>query len=760
MDGGALTSKSPSLNPAGRRSVAVTVLTVLAVMASGASLILMAATAQDATRFASLQSWLLVVNLLGVVVLAGLIGHKLYGLARDWRRRLPGSRMKARAVLTFSGLALLPIMIVYMFSVNAINRGIDSWFDVNMGQGLEDALSLSRAALSLREREFSEHTATIATDLRDRPDLGLVTELDRLRRLAGATELLVIGDHGHIIAASTDFSNTALPKPPSEDVIIEARTRGSYANLEPSPAGGLRVLTAAVVSARSTGAARVLVASYPVPERMVGLADGVQTAYEAYGVRNYERPYLKSSFTLTLTIILLLSALGAIYGAFFWATRLVKPVQDLIAGTQAVGKGDLGLRLSLPSHDEMGLLFHSFNDMTKRLARARGDAELSRGAVEQERGRLAVILASLSSGVISLEDNLVVRKVNPAASTILDANLDTAVGRSLEDIAPNAPLVAQFLAACRRHLDAGAADWREQVQLKGDAGRRELMVACTTLPASDGAAAGRIFVFDDITALLRAQRDAAWGEVARRLAHEIKNPLTPIQLSAERMRRRLFDLLPAKDAEVLERGTSTIVQQVEAMKQMVNAFSEYARAPSIEIAAVDLNQIVMETAELYRAQGGASGSGVAVRLLLDPNLGLVHVDRNRVLQIQNNLLTNACEALDGRSDPTVTVETHRGTVGGNAVLELVVTDNGNGFDADIVAQVFDPYVTSKAKGTGLGLAIVKKIVEEHGGRIAAENVSVGGARIAILLPLDEGSREFLAAGGRDGRRTDLRRERT
>ena len=175
---------------------------------------------------------------------------------------------------------------------------------------------------------------------------------------------------------------------------------------------------------------------------------------------------------------------------------------------------------------------------------------------------------------------------------------------------------------------------------------------------------------------------------------------------------------------------------------------------------MDLNQIVMETAELYRAQGGASGSGVAVRLLLDPNLGLVHVDRNRVLQILNNLLTNACEALDGRSDPTVTVETHRGTVGGHAVLELVVTDNGNGFDADIVAQVFDPYVTSKAKGTGLGLAIVKKIVEEHGGRIAAENVSVGGARIAILLPLDEGSREFLAAGGRDGRRTDLRRERT
>jgi nitrogen fixation/metabolism regulation signal transduction histidine kinase len=243
-------------------------MTILAVIASGASLILLAATAQDSTRFSTLQSWLLIVNLLGVVVLIGLIAHKLLGLVRDWRQRVPGSRMKARAVLTFSGLALVPIMIVYTFSVNAINRGIDSWFDVNVGRGLEGALSLSRAALSLREREFAAHTTTIAAELRDRPDLGLVTDLDRLRRLADATELLVVGDHGHIVAASTDFSSASLPKPPSEDVLMEARSRGSYANLEPSPAGGLRVLTAAVISPRVTGASRVLVATYRVPEQM------------------------------------------------------------------------------------------------------------------------------------------------------------------------------------------------------------------------------------------------------------------------------------------------------------------------------------------------------------------------------------------------------------------------------------------------------------------------------------------------------------
>ena len=759
MDGGDLTVKVEPSHATARRPVAVTVMTVLALIASGASLILLAATAQDATRFSTLQSWLLIVNLLGVVVLIGLIAHKLLGLVRDWRNRVPGSRMRARAVMTFSGLAVVPIIIVYTFSVNAINRGIDSWFDVNVGHGLESALSLSRAALSLREREFSAHTATIAAEIRGRPELCLVTDLDRLRRLAGATELLLVADHGHIVAASTDFSSTALPKPPSEDVLMEARTRGSYANLEPSPSGGLRVLTAAMVSARVTGAARVLVASYPVPEQMAGLADRVQSAYAEYGVRSYERPYLKSSFTLTLTIVLLLSALGAVYGAFFWASRLVKPVQDLIAGTQAVGKGDLDLRLSLPSHDEMGLLFHSFNDMTKRLARARGDAERSRGTVEQERARLAAILARLSSGVIALEQNLVIRTANAAAGKILDADLSSAVGVRLEVVVGGAPLVEQFLAICRRHLDAGMADWREQVQLKADSVRKELMVACTTLPGVDGEPAGLIIVFDDITSQLRAQRDAAWGEVARRLAHEIKNPLTPIQLSAERMRRRLFDLLPAKDAEILERGTHTIVQQVEAMKQMVNAFSEYARAPSMELTSVDLNQIATEVAELYRATSAPSGAGIAVRLRLDPSLGNVDVDRNRIRQILNNLFTNAAEALEGRSDGIVTVETRRHVLGNHPVLELVVADNGSGFDPDIVSQIFDPYVTSKPKGTGLGLAIVKKIVDEHGGRIAADNLPAGGARIAILLPLDEPAREFLMASSHDGRTTDLRRER-
>lgn len=747
---------APGRRHASARRIAVTLLTIFGAVASLASLVLLANTAQDARLFDRLQPWLLVVNLAGVLVLLVLIGRKLYELGRDWRRHVPGSRMKARAVVMFSLLALAPIIVVYYFSVNAISRGIDSWFDVNVGRGLDDALALSRAALSLRMREFSGRTGKVADELRGARDYELVGQLERYRRFAGATEMLIVGDHGHIVAASMDLASASLPTLPAEEVLLDARQGRAYVSLDPGPTGGYLVLTATALPGGSSGAPRVLVATYEVPEQLGGLADGVQAAYSQYGQRVYQRPFLKSTFVLTLTIVLLLSALGALYGAFFWAQRLVQPVQDLIAGTRAVAKGDLSTRLPLSSRDEMGFLVHSFNDMTKRLARARREADESRSAVEQQRASLAVILARLSTGVVSLEPDLRLRTANAAASDILGVELETSVGGSLAELASAHPMVEQFVTACRRHLDAGQTEWREQIQLKGETGRRELMVACTALPAEDGANAGLVIVFDDITMLLRAQRDAAWGEVARRLAHEIKNPLTPIQLSAERMRRRFLGQMGEKDAEVLDRATHTIVQQVEAMKQMVNAFSEYARAPAMELASFDLNQLVAEVADLYRAQD----AHVQVRLFLDEHLGLVEADRGRVRQILNNLLTNAFEALEGQQDAVVVLETRRTAMAGHPVLDLVVSDNGPGFQREIIGQVFDPYVTSKPKGTGLGLAIVKKIVEEHGGRIEAENARGGGARVRILLPLDDAARETLASpGGRDARRTEPRRER-
>ena len=391
-----------------------------------------------------------------------------------------------------------------------------------------------------------------------------------------------------------------MPQRSNEEMVMQSRHE--YVTLDPVAGGGFLVRTAVQVPLTSPGdEPRMLEAVYPVERRLGELADTVESAYQRYGEKARLREPLKTSFTLTLTLVLLLSLFAALYGAFWAARRLVRPIQDLVAGTRAVAKGDFDMRLPLTSHDEMGILVHSFNDMTKRLARAREDTRRSQHAVEAERANLAVILARLSTGVISLEPDRTVRTANQAACTILGADVDSVIGKPLAEAGKGSSLFEQFDLACSAHLDAGQTEWREQLVLQGESGRRILMCACTTLSGEDRSPGGFVIVFDDITALLQAQRDAAWGEVARRLAHEIKNPLTPIQLSAERIRRKLLGSMSEGEAQMLDRATHTIVQQVEAMKEMVNAFSEYARAPEMDVSRFDLNQLITEVAELYRA---------------------------------------------------------------------------------------------------------------------------------------------------------------
>jgi nitrogen fixation/metabolism regulation signal transduction histidine kinase len=415
------------------------------------------------------------------------------------------------------------------------------------------------------------------------------------------------------------------------------------------------------------------------------------------------------------------------------------------------------MRLPLTSHDEMGFLVHSFNDMTKSLRRAREDQQRAQQSAEQERANLAVILARLSTGVISLEPDLRVRTVNPAAATILGEDLDGCIGRGLAALGEGDGLLRQFAEACRARLAAGDVEWREQFTFQAGTARRNLMCACTPLPGEGegDAYGGFVLVFDDITVMLQAQREAAWGEVARRLAHEIKNPLTPIRLSAERMRHKLLPSMNEKDAQLLDRGTETIVQQVEAMKEMVNAFSEYARAPRFEMGELDLNQLVIEVTDLYRAQ--LAGSGVALKVELGPAVTRVVADRGRLRQLLHNLLTNAVEALEGQPGGAITVATRLAERNGEEVAEVCVEDNGPGFAREMMGRVFDPYVTTKPRGTGLGLAIVRKIVEEHGGHVEADNRSGGGARVRIELPMNETGKARVAQ--REPRRAETRKER-
>src|SRR6202012_5742730 len=541
--------------------------------------------------------------------------------------------------------------------------------------------------------------------------------------------------------------------PPTDEMLLQFPRGRPYVSLDTDSIGGYVIRAAAPIENGSAGQ-RVLIALYPVPQQLSQLADTVQRSYNQYANLVLLRQPLKSTFVLILSFVVLMSLIAAVYGAFFAAQRLVQPVQDLIAGTRAVAKGNYDTRLPLPGRDELGFLVTSFNDMTKRLGKAREETRRSQQAGEAERAGLAVILARLSTGVVSLEPDLKVRTANQAASAILGVDLEAAIGKPFDESISDAALFTQFLGAIKQRLQPEQLDWREQIELLSESGKHVLMCACTALPNEAGGAAGVVLVFDDITTLLQAQRDAAWGEVARRLAHEIKNPLTPIQLSAERMRRKFLGSMNEQDAQILERATHTIVAQVDAMKQMVNAFSEYARAPDMHFSRFDLNQLITEVVDLYRVQD----SSAEMKLLLSPHLPAISADRMRIRQILNNLVTNSLEALEGTVGAPIEEETQLAAEGQNrgASVAIVVTDNGPGFQRDLIGTVFDPYVTSKPKGTGLGLAIVKKIVEEHGGRIDADNRPEGGARVRVLLPVVDSTRT--AAGARD-RREQLRRER-
>ncbi len=704
------------------------------------AILFMAQTAQHSEQFSRWHPWILMINVAGLVVLVGLLGAKLAQLVRDWRGHVIGSRLKARMVWIFGVLATLPILLVYFFAVQFLNRGIDSWFNVEIRQSLDDALVLSRSALETRMREQLDATKLVADQLAiaggEAPGL-----LEELRRQAGALEITVATEGGAIVAVSKGLSADVVPDEVPGEVLMQVRQGRPFVSLEPQAEGGYRVRTAVTLSPQGPGRGQLVVqAIYPVAERLGALADTVQAAYQQFGEKDYLRKPLKASFILTLTVVLLLSLLAAWYGAIFTAQRLVQPIQDLVKGTRAVAQGDFDTRLPLTSHDEMGFLVHSFNDMTKRLRRAREDQQRAQQAAETERANLAVILARLSTGVVSLEPDLRVRTANRAASTILGEDLASSVGRPLGGLGEPDGLLRQFAESCRSRLAAGDAEWREQFTFQAGPSRRILMCASTPLPGeADGEAPGGfVLVFDDITLMLQAQREAAWGEVARRLAHEIKNPLTPIRLSAERMRHKLLPSMSERDAQLLDRGTETIVQQVEAMKEMVNAFSEYARAPRFEMAEVNLNQLVTEVIDLYRAQ--VVGRGLTLEVRLAPEVTRLVGDRGRLRQLLHNLLTNAVEALEGKPGGSITVATRLVQRNGEDVVEIVVEDNGPGFQRDLIGQVFDPYVTTKPRGTGLGLAIVRKIVEEHGGHVEADNRTDGGALVRVELPLSETTR--------------------
>jgi len=702
------------------------------------SLLSLSLSAQNSNQFSRLQLWFLIGSSVAVLILLVLVLRKARQLLIAYQNNVSGSKLTARTTGAFIILVALPLLTVYFFSLSFLNRGIDSWFKVEIKQGLNDAVKLSRSALELRMREYGLRTETFAQQIARLSTAESILKLDEELRSSGASEIVMYGEHQQIIGISSVTMSDVKSIRAPEDLVRQISGSNTYVSLEPIKDSLYLIRTGAQIKSSDArnNAIRFVMVTYDLPRQFAELTDAVQRSYSQYGDLVALREPLKYSFRFTLTLVLLVTLLAGIYGAIYFAEVLFRPVRNLMIGTRAVADGDLSTKVPVTSKDEMGFLVDSFNDMTTRLSQARAETERSQKAVERERTQLAIILARLSTGVITIDRNLVLQIANEAAGSILGVDLGKSAGHFLSQISGSDDLLHQFAQDISQRFSAGREEWREQIEIRGDAASaspRILVCACVALPQVNKEKKHYVIVFDDVTNLLHAQRDAAWGEVARRLAHEIKNPLTPIQLSAERIRRRLLPNLSASDTDLVERSTQTIISQVESLKKMVDDFTEYARGSLIEVSPFNLNALVNEVLDLYRTQETA----IVIQVILDPGLEMLHADQGRVRQVLNNLFTNAIEALETVKAARLEVISERIQVRKQYFAQISVSDNGLGFPLEMIEHIFDPYVTSKSRGTGLGLAIVKKIVSDHGGHIYAENLISGGARIRVMLPLSE-----------------------
>lgn len=692
------------------------------------SLHLMTSAMQHSSQLSGWYSVLVLINTLGTLLLLGLVAVNGFWLYKQLRQHEAGSRLTARMASLFILLTLAPASVVFYNSMQFLHQSIDSWFDTQIDQAMEDALALGQAVLEERTRALVEASEQIAASVADTPEAMVVVRLGELREGAGAMELTLFGKQGHIVASSSAGPGNIVPDLPDESLLLHLKEGQPYVGMEPAYANA-QTMQVRVISRLDARQALYLQALYAIPPRIGALAESVETAFAHYKEMNYLRGALKLTFSLALSLVLLMSLLAAIWAAFISIRRIVAPVRELVLATRKVAEGDYGQFVPVQSKDELGFLVESFNEMTRRIACAYDEAMRSRMEVEHQRAYLETILANLSSGVISFDASMRVRTANQAANSILNADLKRLSGQALAVLARAHPNLADWVDVVQGRLQQAKSAWQEEIAFVGANGRQELFCRGTPLFNAWGYWSGAVVVFDDVTALIQAQRTALWSEMARRLAHEIKNPLTPIQLSAERLRHKLANSLNQADAEILEKSTRTIVQQVEAMKTMVNAFDDYARPSKIQRVALDLANLVAEVAALY-----ASATGFNIQLHSETQLPLINADPVPMRQVLHNLIKNAQEA--GVGDGIVQVYIHlRRAEEHSQYLEMTVRDNGPGIAPEYLERVFEPYVTSKIKGTGLGLAVVRKIIEEHNGSIRIDSHYKAGTGFIIRLPL-------------------------
>ncbi|CDG85245.1 sensor histidine kinase [Janthinobacterium agaricidamnosum] len=732
-------------------------------------LFLLASASDNSGFFDRYYSWLLGLNAAVAVSLLVLVGLSLARLYSRYKSGKFGSKLMTRLVLLFAAIGILPGVVIFLVSVQFVSHSIESWFNVKIEAALESGLNLGRAGLDAALVELNGRAKHAVASLSSVPPPATQTTLNSLLRDPGMQNALLVDDSGVLLASAGDHPAADLPTPA---MLAQALTPAGYAAAEggielrddskesggagiravapavPDVATGLRLRVLVPIPGRS-GSLRYLQLLQSVPPSLATNGEILRDAYSEYKARFVARVGLRKMYIETLTLTLLLAIFGAIASAFLIAGNLAQPLLLLAEGTRAVAEGDLSPRPILATKDELGTLTQSFNTMTRQLFEARTAVESNRAALQNAKAHLESVLANMSAGVMVLDGDFKLVTCNESVERILQHAGVTMVGQPLANIDGmrefGGAIVSAFTAqsaqsASGRNLQR--LHWQQQIEIPRRSGSSAdehditLLARGSRLPLESGS--GYIVVFDDISDVISAQRSIAWGEVARRLAHEIKNPLTPIQLSAERLQMKLDGKLEQPEMDLLNKSTSTIVNQVAAMKRMVDDFRDYAKTPPAVLSLLSLNDLIEEILHLYLR----GDDGDIIHPNLAPHLPAVMGDATQLRQVIHNLLQNAQDAMadqSGAMHPRIDVTTeaihYRSADGGvNIAVRLAITDNGPGFAPKILARAFEPYVTSKARGTGLGLAMVKKIIDEHGGKIDIENRSDGsGASVVILL---------------------------
>jgi nitrogen fixation/metabolism regulation signal transduction histidine kinase len=710
-------------------------LLVSAALSAIAVFLLATATANTAL-FAQGYDTLLVVNGVLVGLLMFVVGWQLWQLRRNLKAGVFGSRLAVRLVLLFALVAGLPGALVYAVSAQFIGRSIESWFDVRVDRALDSGLALADSSLKYLLNDTTNKATQLAVALSDASG-NLSTALNRAAEQASVFEATLFTPTGGVLAVAGTGGSRATPEPPPPEALRLARLQQPYKKIEETGEGGL-VLRVVVPVNTDDGAnpLKLLQVIEPVPKTLAQEAERVRSGVRDFRELTLLRQGLKQLYQLTLLLTLLLALTTALGLAVVLSERFAAPLGLLAEGTRAVAQGDFTRRQPVVSRDELGVLTESFNTMTAQLAEAQGKTEDSRRATETTRAYLESILGNLSSGVLAFDEGRRLRSVNPSAAVILQQPLAELIGMPLADWGKRLPALASFAELVAEGF-RGSRDgqWQREAELGVANISRTLLMRGTRLPGTPDAA-GYVVVFDDVSELVQAQRDAAWAEVARRLAHEIKNPLTPIQLSAERLAVKLTGKLEGPDLETLKRGTQTIVSQVNAMKNMVDDFAIYARQPRPgQLQQIDLSALLLDVLGLY------DNLRPHIALSLPEVPVMVQGEPTRLRQVFHNLLSNAVDAQVDVAEPHFAIALS--TSGAEAALTFA--DGGPGFAADVLERAFEPYITTKAKGTGLGLAIVKKIIDEHGGRVVLDNVQPTGARITLYFPAIQAANPAAAA---------------